>query len=577
MESELSDTPPQPAHVEAELIERIYKIALEPHSYDDFMEKWDSYISDAVSSLAALKRESHGERISDSLSRHFDMGFRLLEELGRSTPATFFADSRRSSGAPAILINGNGQVVWYNGSASRYFGVKHLANISDLPLWDGSRAKLDAMIEQIATGGNGQSDQSVLRMRSKTADKTLFMLADFVQDGSDEQLIHIRQVVSTWQESVGRMLAESFSLSTAEIEIAECLVEGAGIAEIAGRRSSSVNTVRTQVKNLLSKTGAGSQTELVRLLMSLNKVSEQKNSSSSHVSQGQPSGFRQRSGRLVPFHMFGPHKGKPVIFLHGMLDGCDLPARAVELLHEHDISLIAPERPFFGSAEGDNDSVKTAPERFALDIEDLLDHLKIRSAPLLGHMAGSVYAFATAAHLGDRVSAVVSVSGGVPIVSNEQFAFMSPRQQLVAYTARYTPKLLPFVLRAGIRQLDFGGEKNFMNALYEHSPHDLRAVADDEISNIICSGYHFTVAQGHRAFEIDSYHVVRDWTWRVEASQAPVVLIHGLHDPVVSARSVEAFAKQLSRRAKLVIDEGSGQMLFYDNPELIIRELAALG
>jgi pimeloyl-ACP methyl ester carboxylesterase len=116
-----------------------------------------------------------------------------------------------------------------------------------------------------------------------------------------------------------------------------------------------------------------------------------------------------------------------------------------------------------------------------------------------------------------------------------------------------------------------------MNALYEHSPHDLRAVADDEISNIICSGYHFTVAQGHRAFEIDSYHVVRDWTWRVEASQAPVVLIHGLHDPVVSARSVEAFAKQLSQRAKLVIDEGSGQMLFYDNPELIIRELAALG
>ena len=98
--------------------------------------------------------------------------------------------------------------------------------------------------------------------------------------------------------------------------------------------------------------------------------------------------------------------------------------------------------PFFGSAAGARGDIETAPDRFAADIEDLLDHLGIECVGLVGHKAGSVYAFAAAARLGDRAGVVVSVAGGVPIISSEQFSDMSARQRLVAYTARYTPKLV---------------------------------------------------------------------------------------------------------------------------------------
>ena len=562
---------------ESELIERIYNIALEPNSYDDFMEKWDGYISEAVSSLTALQADSQTAELSnETLERHFEMGFRLLEELGRSNPATFFARQGKSAGAASLLINEQGHVVWYNGAAGRFFGLARLAGVDRLPLWAGSRARLSAMIAELGGTQAGGEEKSVLRLQSEAASKTVYMLAEFVSDGSREKLILVREIVSSWQEGIGRMLTESFGLSSAEVEIAERLVEGARVGDIAEERSSSVNTVRTQVKSLLSKTGTGTQTDLVRLLLSLNRLAEEADTGTPRASHGQPFSFRQSDGRHVPYHVFGPQKGKPFLYVHGMLFGCDLTRQTIDLLHQYDVTLIAPERPYFGSAEGSPGNIADAPERFAADMENLLDYLQIDRVGLFGNMAGSVYAFAAAARLGDRAAAIVNVAAGVPLVSNDQIAAMTPRQQLVAYTARYTPKLLPFVLRAGIRQIDFGGERNFMHALYEHAPHDLAAVGNEEIAAIVCSGYHFTIAQGHRSFEIDAYHVVRDWTSRVEASSAPIILIHGRHDPVVTARSVEAFHRRLGQRSSLVIDENAGQLLLHVNPELVVRQLAAV-
>lgn len=566
------------SQLEAELIERIYNVAVSPHAYDDFMDKWAGYVGQALQDLTALKQEVEAENLSriGTLSRHFDMGFRLLEELGRADPATKGTEVAAGSGAASILIDRTGRIVWYNGAASRFFGLRRISCIDDLPLWDRSREELDKLIAKLAPPEEADPGKTILRIFSKPADKTVFMLAETLANGDSETLILVNQVTSSWHESVGRMLAESLGLSAAEVQIAECLVEGADIAAIAARRSSSVNTVRTQVKSLLSKTGVNTQTELVRLLVSINGAVDRPGAARPHVRRGQTFRFRQRDGRMMLYHRFGPEGGRPFVMFHGMLDGCDLTERTVDLLHHNDVTIYAPERPFFGSAASDEGGVATAPDRLAGNVADLLDHLGIDTAGLLGHMAGSVYAFAAAARLGPRASAIICIAGGVPILSSEQFATMSPRQRLVAYTARYTPKLLPFVLRAGIRQLDFGGEEKFMRALYENSPPDLETIADEETARVIASGYHFSIAQGHRAFEIDSYQVVRDWAWRVDASEAPVILVHGRHDPVVSVGSVEDFAARLGQRARLIVDDDAGQLLLYRNPDVLVSALAAL-
>jgi DNA-binding CsgD family transcriptional regulator len=62
------------------------------------------------------------------------------------------------------------------------------------------------------------------------------------------------------------LVGECFGLSPAESRVAVALARGYTIKEIAQRHRTSVNTVRTQVKNVLDKTRADRQVELVRLV-----------------------------------------------------------------------------------------------------------------------------------------------------------------------------------------------------------------------------------------------------------------------------------------------------------------------
>jgi len=247
------------------------------------------------------------------------------------------------------------------------------------------------------------------------------------------------------------------------------------------------------------------------------------------------------------------------------------------LLKSNGFHLICPVRRSFGTASPDESGpVATAPLRLSNDIKCLIDFMGVSKPILTGHMAGALYAHTAARHLGAGVRGVLSVAGAVPLTSSAQFASMSVRQRIVALTARYTPRVLPFVIRAGINQLDNAGERQFMQSLYQNSPHDLRATAEPEVSDIIVSGYHFTIAQGHRAFEIDSYHVVRDWSDCITGSDHAIELLHGELDPVVSIDSVRAFHGKIANRATLTCLADTGQLVAYTRPEAVIDALIRL-
>ena len=57
-----------------------------------------------------------------------------------------------------------------------------------------------------------------------------------------------------------------FGLTAAELELSELVSEGLTNAQIAERRGRALDTIRTQVKSVLAKTGCTNRTQLVRLL-----------------------------------------------------------------------------------------------------------------------------------------------------------------------------------------------------------------------------------------------------------------------------------------------------------------------
>lgn len=550
----------------ARLVHSVYQIALEPQSYDVFMDHWDSHVSRALDALLELQDRSDLD--DPEILAHFNTAFGILEELGRRPQ-----EPLREGRGPRLLLDRAGAVVWCNAAAVQSFGLSARARIEDLASHLHDPGAVRRLLADMATAVPGDASANRL-LRLDLEEGPLFLLARPITDREGQPLILIEPLLGDWTPEMDQLLGSAFALTEAETAVAAGLAEGFTPTELARRRGVSVLTIRTQIKSLLAKTGAAGQSDLIRLLVSISRVVDRTLEDDDEPAR--PAICLTPRGRQIPVELFGTPSGIPAIFLHGMLDGCSATPRIEHALNRHGLRLVAPVRPGFGTAAPDAGHITTAPKRFAEDIEGLMDRLRLRQVVLIGHMAGALYAFAVAARLGPRVAGIVNVAGTVPILSNAQFASMSRRQRLVAYTARYAPAALPFVLRAGIRQLDFDGERNFMKALYETSPYDLAMIAETDIYRSLRRGYRFTVAQGHKAFETDGYHVVRDWSELVRASTVPVRLIHGRHDPVVSSASVEAFAKRLGSRAQLTMVEECGQLVLYKTPDTVCAAAADL-
>jgi DNA-binding CsgD family transcriptional regulator/PAS domain-containing protein len=63
------------------------------------------------------------------------------------------------------------------------------------------------------------------------------------------------------------MVRQLFGLSPAEAELAAALCAGGTLDDLAAQRGTSINTVKTQLKSVFSKTGTGRQADLVSLLL----------------------------------------------------------------------------------------------------------------------------------------------------------------------------------------------------------------------------------------------------------------------------------------------------------------------
>lgn len=68
-------------------------------------------------------------------------------------------------------------------------------------------------------------------------------------------------------------LQQAFAFTRTETQIAQLLLNGMSLAQIAASRHTSLETVRWQIKSLLQKTNTKSQAEIIRLLMALSNDS----------------------------------------------------------------------------------------------------------------------------------------------------------------------------------------------------------------------------------------------------------------------------------------------------------------
>jgi len=556
------------------VIAAIYESVIRPELYGAFMEAWGEHIQAVMSEQpqafvdGAAGSSPDGLEIDPELEAHFERAYQILQQIGRQSPVPSLIEQVNASAGFSLIIGARGDVLAMSDAAQ---GRLHKGGeIEDLraALTAGSVELLDQMLRSLASD---TAEEAPVVLSTGWRPRHLMARIETVDAG---RVVVIEALEYRWSREAETMLVASFGLSPAEVDIVRHLLAGFSLRQIAEETGRSEHTVRNQSKAVLAKTGAPGQVDLIRLVVFLINQESRKAARRSGGLSLDREMITVSPDRKVQLYSAGAPDGRPVIFLHGMLEGPAVLQYLEPRLRAGGLRVLMPARPGFGQS----DPVARAP--VALDVmtdivQQLIQQEGLHRPALLGHMGGCLYGHVLASRLGTKVAGLVCASGVAPITRLSQLSHMARRQRIVAYTARFAPALLPTVLRAGIAQIDGKEVEEFMTALYAPGTHDHGVIEGMGIGALVQAGFRFSVEQGDIGFATDSHFVVRDWSAEIAELKVPALYLSGRHDPVVpSRRIVETMAGR--ENVDVHVLEDAGQLLFYERPELVLDALDGL-
>lgn len=554
------------------LIDRIYDTVLDIEGYDRLWDLWQQHLMPGEELGSRLADE---EVITEQFRRAHVLLGRLAESRGRHGPG--LGEALLASQRCELLVSGDGRILATSPPASGLLGVDAGSHFSDLPLEAGMGQKVMRML-----GGLQRQDDDAL----------LAVFSVYPQESTTPLNLTLRRVTDELGTAVGLVgeaalpdtapmamaLARGFGLTAAETGIVAELLRGESPARIAAHRTSSSATVRTQIKSILRKTGLHSQVELMSLALAASRPSTLADGVRPSAATG-PNLLERSDGRRLAWQEFGDPKGRPVLFLHGMLDGWSLPDTLAPHLKAAGLRLIAPARPGYGATSpatgiGSEAPAENTLEAMLCDLRALLASLGIGPVLLVGQGIGMIHAQAFAARDPLNVTGMVACAGVVPDLAANGLTEMAPRQKVLLTTLPRREQVGRMLLRLAVSLIAHRGHRRFADSLYRTSPGDLALSRDATSFARLCAGYEMMSIQGENAAVHDTQLLAGDWAGRVASPDLPLDLFHGIEDPATPIGAVRAYAA-MRGGTRLVEMPGCGQLVGHAAPEQLCELLAA--
>jgi pimeloyl-ACP methyl ester carboxylesterase len=223
-------------------------------------------------------------------------------------------------------------------------------------------------------------------------------------------------------------------------------------------------------------------------------------------------------GRTLRCAEYGDPSGTPLLYLHGTgssrLEGPTLDGAA----RARGVRVIAPDRPGFGASDPNPSATLSS---WADDACSLLDALAVDRVAVAGTSGGAPHALATAARLGPRVTAAVTVNSSFYAGGDLRARLGGRNRVAVAIASRF-----PMVLLREVRSIPTMDDA----ALQRSAGPDGPLLSDPALA----AQYRAMIAEGIRqgldAARHEARLVLRPWGLDLAAIACPVTVIVGTAD-----------------------------------------------
>lgn len=557
----------------AQAIDYLYDVAIDPTSYERMLDFWESMAPKAGDDQTDAQSQSSAGAMAD-LSRHLGRADKVLAQTLQSPPdETAAAAVGRVHHAASFAVNAAGRLIAVNAAAIQSLGVTTGALARDLPFEEGEVERILAEIMRMLRG-NGAAT-SIVCVRARATQRLVIIQLRLFRPISDEAFVLGITSEISWPSGFSERLQQAFALSATEIDLLRHLTEGHSIRDIADLRSRSQETVRAQVKSLLSKTGTRSQLELVRLALAT--VEALHADGAVHAADAaQPDhidtlSLTLKDGRSLEYLITGDPNGRPVLFLPMDFGFVRWPPAVEDEARRRHLKVIVPIRPGYGRSSplpGGGNYL----DRLSGDLLDLLDHLKVSRCPILTLGDDSLIALWLHMQASYRFTAIIACAGTMPLTTRDQFDRMGKWHRFVIGAGRFTPQLLPFVVKAGAAMARRVGKRKFFETIYEMSPADSATFALPEVSETLLHASDVTLSDGHSAHDAFARELAAkttaNWDKALRALRDgaergfPLLFFNGEQDPQIPLETLAEFRADFPF-VDFRLYPDAGQLVFY--------------
>lgn len=580
----------------AELLGKLYGAALEPERLDDVLADWDALV---VPQWHLPSRSRRAMLEGSGLLPHMQQLNRMLNHVRRAAPLSAEeAELKQFRRSAAFTINGALNISAANAAAVAMLGVGARQGLHDLTLRADDRAVLARVADGMLNRRGGATEQSRLARARRVPDDHLILLQlRLVTPEKQPKFVLVVTTEMYWPEGSEATLRDAFGLTQAETEVLMALTQSRTLSDIAAARGRSVDTIRTQIKAIQTKTEARGQNELVKLAMTTmdfapsdpDRIGPASDAPAAapRVSRGGqellPLPYRSLTrpdGRRVDYLEFGATDGRPVMYLSSNLGLCRWPADAERMAMQMGLRVIAPIRPGFGGST----PLRRGQDRVgavAADMVALLDHLRIASVPLLVLDEDMIFA-ARMHHIAPRrVTAVLGCGALLPLTRPEQYERMGRWHRFILGTARYTPQVLPFMITTGFAMARRMGKAEFVQLVYAGSKADCDATTTPRIQEALDSGSDIVLREGFDAAKAYAAEVTAmhrgHWADELEelAANVPMINLVGTEDQAIPPATLAEF-RETHPGIKFESVADAGSFLFFQKWPLALEHLEAL-
>lgn len=563
----------------AEIVERIYDVAVDPVRLEALVDLWEHR-------AAPLRQESGKAPVTlddPDIASHLERAWVFLDRYQPGqAEGRYRAVLDELPRTAAFVADGGSRVAACNRAARQAFGIEDGGPMAALPFDEDDIATLSGVIRKVA---GGKAEQVVtLRMRSNRSGSVVIVRVGPVASDAVPPLALVMSTELVWPEGFETVVQDAFGLTGAEADILRGITMGQPLRDIAETRGRSVETVRTQLRSILSKTETHSQPELVRIILGLMDVAQVPGATGR---DSEPAGgldpiamqsVTVAGGRRLEWIEFGDAAGTPVLAMHLDYGLIRWPAAAERAARQRRWRVVVPLRAWYGGTSGLARGVDHL-QGVTADYASVLDHLGLTRALVVAQGADLRFALSLAAIRPDLVAGVLGCAAQLPLRTPAQYERMDKWQRFVLANARYAPKVLPFIVKAGFSLVRTLGPEAFFRKVNSGSPADMAAFDDPEIRLAVVEGAKRALllegGQGHEAFTREALGSERDWSDLLRKPNVPLRLLQADQDPQTP---VETVREQMEEFPHLDIRflTFTGQLLLFARWREVFDEIAAM-